>query len=241
MLYSSRNIPVQTMASPAKKEKWSQQEDTTLINLRAGGMRWEDISKDLPGRSAISCRLHYQNYLNPNKWNQDTKNKLAMLYERYVKKRCGGSRGLNFADRESRHKADMWKKIADEMSMFWSEVEAMHWQMGKDEMARRVASQHPYTGRVQELGTFHLAQYAPQETYLLSPTHEQRSLSSHSDMMESGQNLGGMAMSQQMDFQQQARLAPPGHRSFLSAQGYTYLGTSDPQQYAFGSGNRNRQ
>lgn len=48
-------------------------------------MKWEDISKQLPGRSAISCRLHYQNYLERrSEWDEDRKNKLARLYERYV-------------------------------------------------------------------------------------------------------------------------------------------------------------
>lgn len=46
-------------------------------------MKWEDISKHLPGRSAISCRLHYQNYLERrSEWDEDRKNKLARLYER---------------------------------------------------------------------------------------------------------------------------------------------------------------
>lgn len=51
-------------------------------------MKWEDISKHLPGRSAISCRLHYQNYLERrSEWDEDRKNKLARLYERYAEKR----------------------------------------------------------------------------------------------------------------------------------------------------------
>lgn len=46
-------------------------------------MKWEDISKRLPGRSAISCRLHYQNYLERrSEWDEERKNKLARLYER---------------------------------------------------------------------------------------------------------------------------------------------------------------
>ena len=48
-------------------------------------MKWEDISKRLPGRSAISCRLHYQNYLERrSEWDEEKKNRLARLYERYV-------------------------------------------------------------------------------------------------------------------------------------------------------------
>ncbi|ETN43890.1 uncharacterized protein HMPREF1541_11021 [Cyphellophora europaea CBS 101466] len=81
-------------------------------------MKWEDISKHLPGRSAISCRLHYQNYLERrSEWDEDRKNKLARLYERF--------------------KNDMWSRIAEEMAIPWRAAEAMHWQMGEHEMARR--------------------------------------------------------------------------------------------------------
>lgn len=31
----------------------------------------------------------------------------------------------------------MWLKVAEEMEMPWRAVEAMHWQMGEEEMARR--------------------------------------------------------------------------------------------------------
>jgi hypothetical protein len=75
--------------SPVKKQsKWSPDEDAKIIELRRTGMKWEDISKQLPGRSAISCRLHYQNYLERrSEWDEDRMNKLARLYERYVEKR----------------------------------------------------------------------------------------------------------------------------------------------------------
>ncbi|KKZ59133.1 hypothetical protein EMCG_05467 [[Emmonsia] crescens] len=51
--------------SPAKKQgsKWSKKEDELLTELRGHGMKWDDISTRLPGRSTISCHLHYQNYL----------------------------------------------------------------------------------------------------------------------------------------------------------------------------------
>ena len=70
--------------SPAKKQsKWSAEEDALIIDLRGGGMKWEEISKRLLGRSAISCRLHYQNYLERrSEWDEERKNKLARLYER---------------------------------------------------------------------------------------------------------------------------------------------------------------
>ena len=76
--------PAHTAESPAKKQsKWSPEEDALIIELRGSGMKWEDISKRLPGRSAISCRLHYQNYLERrSEWDEDKKNKLARVYER---------------------------------------------------------------------------------------------------------------------------------------------------------------
>lgn len=72
--------------SPAKKSsKWSPTEDAEIIRLRGGGMKWEDISKRLPGRSSISCRLHYQNYLERrSEWDEEKRDKLARVYDRYV-------------------------------------------------------------------------------------------------------------------------------------------------------------
>lgn len=73
--------------SPAKKKqsKWTADEDASIIELRGNGMKWEDISKHLPGRSAISCRLRFQNYLERrSEWDEEKKNKLARLYERLV-------------------------------------------------------------------------------------------------------------------------------------------------------------
>lgn len=74
----------QASDSPAKKQsKWSAEEDALIIELRGSGMKWDDISKRLPGRSPISCRLHYQNYLERrSEWDEERKNKLARLYER---------------------------------------------------------------------------------------------------------------------------------------------------------------
>lgn len=81
---AKRLQPAHSAESPAKKQsKWSPEEDALIIELRGSGMKWEDISKRLPGRSAISCRLHYQNYLERrSEWDEDKKNKLARLYER---------------------------------------------------------------------------------------------------------------------------------------------------------------
>ncbi|KAI7305450.1 hypothetical protein KC315_g14667 [Hortaea werneckii] len=119
---NKRLAPVQPhpAESPAKKKqsKWTAEEDASIIELRGGNMKWEDISKHLPGRSAISCRLRFQNYLERrSEWDEEKKNKLARLYERFKK--------------------DMWEKIAKEMQLPWRAAEAMHWQIGEVEMAQR--------------------------------------------------------------------------------------------------------
>lgn len=74
--------------SPAKKQsKWTPEEDNLTIELRGQGMKWDDIAKRLPGRSSISCRLRYQNYLEKRAiWDEEKKNKLARLYARYVQR-----------------------------------------------------------------------------------------------------------------------------------------------------------
>ncbi|KAF2206955.1 hypothetical protein CERZMDRAFT_3729, partial [Cercospora zeae-maydis SCOH1-5] len=101
-----------------KQSKWTADEDRSIIELRGNGMKWEDISKHLPGRSAISCRLRFQNYLERrSEWDEEKKNKLARLYERFKK--------------------DMWEKISKEMQLPWRAAEAMHWQIGEVEMAQR--------------------------------------------------------------------------------------------------------
>lgn len=38
---------------------------------------------------------------------------------------------------QSRFKAEMWSKVAEEMAIPWRAAEAMHWQLGEQEMARR--------------------------------------------------------------------------------------------------------
>jgi hypothetical protein len=86
--------------SPAKKQsRWTPEEDNLTIQLRGQGMKWDDIAKRLPGRSSISCRLHYQNYLEKRGiWDDEKKNKLAILYARYVPRvsgTFGGARGTS--------------------------------------------------------------------------------------------------------------------------------------------------
>ncbi|OHF00405.1 MYB DNA-binding domain-containing protein [Colletotrichum orchidophilum] len=142
-----RAMPPHVAESPAKKQsKWSPEEDALIIELRGSGMKWEDISKRLPGRSAISCRLHYQNYLERrSEWDEERKNKLARLYERYDLSpilwkplwiRIVHPEGKQ-TNTEARFKPEMWAKVAEEMAVPWRAAEAMHWQLGEADMARR--------------------------------------------------------------------------------------------------------
>ncbi|KAF2844733.1 hypothetical protein T440DRAFT_547130 [Plenodomus tracheiphilus IPT5] len=81
-------------------------------------MKWDDIAKRVPGRSSISCRLRYQNYLEKRAiWDEEKKNKLARLYARL--------------------KAEMWQKVATEMGIPWGSAELMHWKLGEEEMSAR--------------------------------------------------------------------------------------------------------
>ncbi|KAG9189928.1 hypothetical protein G6011_06796 [Alternaria panax] len=66
-----------------KQSKWTPEEDNRIIQLRGRRIKWDDIAKDLPGRSSISCRLRYQNYLEKRAiWDEEEKNKFAKCYER---------------------------------------------------------------------------------------------------------------------------------------------------------------
>jgi hypothetical protein len=66
-----------------RKGKWTIEEDRLAIELRHKRIKWEDISKQLPGRSATSCRLRYQNYSEKRpEWDDERKNSLAQLYNK---------------------------------------------------------------------------------------------------------------------------------------------------------------
>ena len=75
------------ICSPAKKSsKWSSAENAKVIRLRSKGVKWNDVSKQMLGRSMTACRLHFQNYLERREpWDEEKKNKLARVYERCVR------------------------------------------------------------------------------------------------------------------------------------------------------------
>jgi len=117
-----RPLAPKSTSSPSKKQtKWTPEEDAIIIELRGRNEKWEDISKKLPGRSTIAARLRYQNYIERQSvWDDEKKTKLARLYERF--------------------KSKMWSEIANEMGIPWRTAEAMHWQLGEQDMARRAGA-----------------------------------------------------------------------------------------------------
>lgn len=67
------------------RDKWTPDEDALIIELRAKGMNWGKISEQIPPRTALGCRLRYQNYIERRfEWEEHHKTKLALLYERYL-------------------------------------------------------------------------------------------------------------------------------------------------------------
>jgi hypothetical protein len=125
--------------SPAKKQsKWTPEEDNLTIELRGQGMKWDDIAKRLPGRSSISCRLRYQNYLEKRAiWDEEKKNKLARLYARYVQFQSAAFDVTRPTNIMTSFKDQMWQKVATEMGIPWRSAESMHWQLGEQEMSAR--------------------------------------------------------------------------------------------------------
>lgn len=65
------------------KCQWSREEDALIIKLRGKNTKWEEIAKEFPGRSAIACRLRYQNYLEKGiDWTENSKDNLARVYHK---------------------------------------------------------------------------------------------------------------------------------------------------------------
>ena len=76
---------LEDLPTAKRLSKWGAAENAKIIRLRGKDMKWKDISNELPGRSEIACRLHYQNYLEKrSEWDEERRNKLARVYDRLV-------------------------------------------------------------------------------------------------------------------------------------------------------------
>jgi len=80
------SAPVRGWVTVRKQCRWTPEEDSLLFELREQGTKWEDIARQIPGRTLVSCRLRYQNYLvkQGGGWDEDKKDHLARVYTRYV-------------------------------------------------------------------------------------------------------------------------------------------------------------
>ncbi|KAJ9622443.1 hypothetical protein H2203_006665 [Taxawa tesnikishii (nom. ined.)] len=194
--------------SPAKKKqsKWSAEEDAAIIELRGNGMKWEDISKNLPGRSAISCRLRFQNYLERrSEWDEEKKNKLARLYES-----CGQELK---ADIQERHVGKNRQRDGSP----WRAAEAMHWQIGEVEMANRA-----------NVPVFHLA--GQQQTSQPSQSQQQPPLHPLSNPVSSASTVAPDTRSNSTSPQSATTAWPPPPTTYPHTHSHTLPQLSQHQQ-----------
>ena len=69
-------------AKDRANQNWDAEEDAKIIQLRSLGMTWNDVASQLPGRTKIACRLHFQHCLEKKgDWDDHKKTRLAQVYE----------------------------------------------------------------------------------------------------------------------------------------------------------------
>ncbi|KAN0086914.1 hypothetical protein V8E54_000602 [Elaphomyces granulatus] len=96
--------------------KWSALEESILVELQGQGKSWENISKNLPGRSATSCQFY---------WLKLQKTSVDILYTKW--------KGL------------LWEPIARQMGIPAQVLETWHWCLGEQEMAQRAMHSFRYS------------------------------------------------------------------------------------------------
>ncbi|KAH8655680.1 hypothetical protein BX600DRAFT_440176 [Xylariales sp. PMI_506] len=94
-------------------------EDAIIIDLRGSGMKWEDISERLPGSTPLA---------------------VDFIIKTILKEEPSGMRNAKPSSpgfMSGIFKSEMWAKITEELAVPWRAAEAMHWQLGEQDMARR--------------------------------------------------------------------------------------------------------
>ncbi|KAL2829093.1 hypothetical protein BJY01DRAFT_255145 [Aspergillus pseudoustus] len=110
----------QSRSSSARISAWSLEEDATILAIHErDGDNWESMSKQLPGRTIVMCQLRYATLCNRPEWNEDLLSDIALGYQR-----C---------------KSELWSQISAAVKLPERDVEALVWQMGRWEIARRAA------------------------------------------------------------------------------------------------------
>lgn len=83
--YQSSSVQKLHQARPSTSKSWTAEEDKKLMCLRNKGLTWTAISKELPGRTHLACRLRMQNYLSrPYEWTGNKQTWVAESYDRYL-------------------------------------------------------------------------------------------------------------------------------------------------------------
>jgi hypothetical protein len=217
--------------SPAKKpSQWTLDEDKFVIMLRDKGTIWKDIAKQLPGRSDISCRLHYQNYLVKwVDWNEAEMNKLATYCARHV---CNTPRSVDGPSNK------LCARLAHNCSSLLApttlrgQIIPVYWMLNycrlKAEMLRTAANEIDIPLRLAELMFWKLEE---RERSASAPAVvSQPHLSEKSAGLGSpSQILVEVAPSSQMPLQHQT-LSPPPQSPLHSYKEQREKGTLDRQQ-----------
>ncbi|KAG6074343.1 hypothetical protein E4U16_004018 [Claviceps sp. LM84 group G4] len=107
-------------------ERWTEDEDALLIQLRSYKLSWSNIADNFanPRRTVDSCKSRYRSMKDRvQETERENNTALARLYES--------------------HKEEMWTKVAERMSTkpSWRVAEHNHWCIGRLEMERRAGEE----------------------------------------------------------------------------------------------------
>ncbi|KAJ5704354.1 hypothetical protein N7536_000043 [Penicillium majusculum] len=108
-------------ARPSTSKSWTAEEDKKLMCLRNKGLTWTAISKELPGRTHLACRLRMQNYLSrPYEW---TGNKQTWVAESY-----------------DRQKPELCLVVPEQAASLWQSDENMQWRQRNEQMTSQATT-----------------------------------------------------------------------------------------------------
>ncbi|KAG6056882.1 hypothetical protein E4U32_005468 [Claviceps aff. humidiphila group G2b] len=110
--------PVDDNQGRTQSDNWSGREETSMLNHRAAGKHWDEISTLLPGRSAQGCISRYEKLCErAGGWSPELQTDLCRLYQE--------------------RKSAMWAELAEQLAVHWQSAEAMHWILGLKGMRGR--------------------------------------------------------------------------------------------------------
>lgn len=94
---------------------------------------------------------------------------------------------VSTTDTTTRFKPEMWAKVAEEMAVPWRAAEAMHWQLGEQDMARRAG--------VVPFSLSNVALDAPPQGHRATPSRGHAHSHSHSSAHSYSQSQGSISTS----------------------------------------------